>query len=274
VTVAIAGAGPAGITVALTLAASGIPVTLIDEWSTVGGSLRYANLADRNGDAADLIAQVTNSSVHMLTDSVVWAAFRHEAGFELSLNRHGENATLLADQVVLATGTTDVVTSWPGSTLPGVITERAFRVLVNSHGVIPGASIAIVGGAGSSRLAADIRRWGLDVRFTNLSAKMVQSVNGSDRVESVSLSDGSTIAADTVVLALGEAPDVQLAGMLGVAPTFDVARSGWYVQSSNPMPGLWLAGGTLSGSASTSDVISSARQIAGDVIDHAKKEGA
>ena len=57
------------------------------------------------------------------------------------------------------------------------------------------------------------------------------------------------IEADTVVLSLGEAPDLQLAGMLDVPLTYDPARRGWYAASPNPQPNLYLVGGAMLGQA-------------------------
>ena len=263
----IVGSGPAGISVANRLADAGHSVVLIDEWNNIGGSLNWEESSRQSESLRTLRDELAgNPMIDIRAGSVVWAAFPNPDGFELMLNTADQATSLVASNVVLATGTTDVVSAWPGSTLPGVMTERAFRILVSKHGVVPGDSIALVGGATSGRLAAEVVRWKLGSRITNVSAKWLESINGTESVESLSLSNGTTVVANTVVLSLGEAPDLQLAGMLEIATRFDPVRRSWFAADSNPLPGLYLAGGALLGQATYADVVQSAETVAAAII--------
>lgn len=265
--VVIVGAGPTGLTIGLRLAAAGRSVTLIDEWEQPGGCLAWEEPSRANEEARALIAQASaNPAIEIRTSTIAWAAFPAEAGFDVMLNAGMEASSMSSSTLVLATGTTDVVQSCPGSTLPGVMTERAFRILVAKHGVIPGERIALVGGASSGRIAAEAPRWNLGSRITNVSAKWLQSINGAEQVESLSLANGTTIAADVAVLSLGEAPDLQLAGMLGTPTTYRDAQRAWFAIDPNPLPGLHLAGGTLLGQATLPEVLASANATADRIL--------
>jgi hypothetical protein len=257
----IVGAGPAGLTIASGLRQAARDVVVIDEWESAGGCLNWEE-ASRQSEPFRSLA----TFLDVRTASVAWAAFDHADGYDVMLSEQGQASNIVATTLILATGTTDVGRDIAGVTLPGVMTERAFRVLVTKHGVIPGASIALVGGVSSGRLAAETSRWNLHGRITNVSAKTLVSINGADRVESLSLTNGTTIDADTVVLSLGEAPDLQLAGMLGVQTKYDPERRSWYAQSFNPRPNLYLAGGALLGQATLPEVQKSAEDVLAAIL--------
>jgi hypothetical protein len=69
-----------------------------------------------------------------------------------------------------------------------------------------------------------------------------------------------------VVIALGEAPDLQLAGMLEVATHYDAVRRAWFANSGNPLPSLYLAGGAELGQATYAEVIRSAENVAAAIV--------
>ena len=247
----IVGAGPAGMATALGLASSGHAVTVVDEWSNPGGCLTYEPESSQSAPLrADLHAAVDHPGIELLTGTTVWATFPHADGFEVHLNQAGMASVRIAATLILATGTTDTVQPIPGGTLPGVFTERAFRILVNRHHILPGRQIALVGGTASSRLAADISRWKLDARVTNLSTKSIATIDGASHVERIALTNGTTVAADCVVLAQGEAPDLQLAGPLGLQPAYVAEHNAWFADSIQPVPNMFLVGGALLGGSS------------------------
>ena len=271
--IAIVGGGPAGLSAAAHLSAAGLPVTLIDEWDSLGGSARYARPRETWTGKVGALDQLRQASgVSVRTGTVAWGAFRIAGGIQLMLNHAGVASEITVDQVVLASGTTDVVQPVSGGTLAGVLTERALRILVNQHNVIPGSQIVIVGGSGSSRLAADIVHWQLaGVRITNVSLRMLTAIEGVGEVKAVRLRDGTAIPADTVVFAIGEAPDVQLAGMLGVPTVFDANRQGWFVPDSHPAADVWLCGGALLGAAGIEQVLQSAVDVVAGITGEVAK---
>jgi pyruvate/2-oxoglutarate dehydrogenase complex dihydrolipoamide dehydrogenase (E3) component len=171
--IAVVGAGPAGIAAATSAARLDANVVLISETADATGQLR-SELASRG---AGLIA-----------NAYVWGVW---PGFELALHSASGAQLVQAKRVILATGSTAVVRSFPGSDLPGVMTGDGLLRMLRVHGVWPGGSrVAIVGD----------------------DSEMIEQVN--DAVEEaggelVALIDGDPVAyADNGVLsAIGRADD-------------------------------------------------------------------
>ena len=94
-TIAVVGAGPAGMIVASLLAHRGQTVTLIDEQSMAGGHLTYdkynSGLIDADSDSwlEELRSALEVSGANVLTTAIAWAAFRAGAGVELAVNHAG-----------------------------------------------------------------------------------------------------------------------------------------------------------------------------------------
>jgi nitrite reductase (NADH) large subunit len=152
------------------------------------------------------------------------------------------------DKLVLATGSNAVRLPLPGADLPGVLTFRDCADVEQMRAAIkPGARAAVIGGgllgleaayglakagvevtvvhvmdrlmerqldpAGASLLKLDLERRGIRVMLEAKSA----AVLGEDKVEKLALSDGQEIAVDMVIMAVGIAPNVQLAVAAGLA---------------------------------------------------------
>lgn len=155
------------------------------------------------------------------------------------------------DRLILATGARDLPMAFPGWNQPGVMGAAALRMLLARYDAFAGHRILIAGshdlGLETALLAKDK---GLDVaglvevRATpqgnaalvakvvaagmaiNCGAHMVEAKGGIDGVEQVILSNGEAIACDTLVMAIGEVPMVELADAAGSARTFDAHRGG------------------------------------------------
>ncbi len=148
----VLGAGPAGSAAALTAAAEGRHVALIDEQAEAGGQVWRAPVGGfpgkHNGDAAsgdDLRRRLAASSVTRLLGHRVWSVVREEDGFRVdALGPEGTRA-VTAPMLVVATGAHERVVPFPGWTLPGVIGLAAATVLLKSHGVAPGQRVVVAG---------------------------------------------------------------------------------------------------------------------------------
>jgi len=261
--IAVIGAGPAGLIATALLSKRGASVTLLDERADAGGHLRYDRYpvgSDRHESDSwltELRSTVDASGATVLQSAIVWAAFRVGDRFELAVNHAGAEQTIRADHLVVATGTTDLPLIVPGATLPGVMTSRAVRILLNQHGVLPGQRLVIAGaGTEAERLQGDLTAAGADA--TVIGSDTIASVAGNRGVESVQLTDGRLIEADCLIIARGEAPDLQLAGMLEAARTFDPAIEGWRLTPGAEVPGVTVIGGALLGAAGPDQVVQSA----------------
>jgi len=260
--VAVIGAGPAGMIAAALLTRRGHSVTLIDEQTESGGHLRYDRYpvgSDRHESDSwltELRGAVDSSSAVVLQSAIVWAAFRVGDGFELAVNHAGAERTKVADHLVVATGTTDLPLIVAGATLPGVMTSRAVRILLNRHDVLPGRRLVVVGaGAEADRLTSDLSAAGAEV--STVTAGEIESIAGSRGVESVHLSGGRTIDADCVVVTRGEAPDLQVTGMLEAPRTYDSSFESWRLRGGADLPGLSVIGGALLGAAGPDQIVKS-----------------
>ena len=152
------------------------------------------------------------------------------------------------DALILATGARPRALSIPGASLAGV---HAFRTVADADALRPhlrsGAHLVVVGGGYIGLEAAAVaRQLGVDVtvveaaprplvrvtgpevagflleeharmgvRFT-LGAEIV-SIEGGDRVRHVTLSDGTILSADVLIVGIGVAPETRLAEQCGLA---------------------------------------------------------
>jgi hypothetical protein len=184
--------------------------------------------------------------------------FRVKDGFEVAITDGIEERALAVDRVVIAAGTTDLAWHGPGATLPGVMTARAVQILVNRHGVIPAQRVAVIGaGSHAERISAFISSVGMELAG-QFPPESVVRITGDIEVAGIQLVDGAMIATQVVVLAIGEAPDTQLAGMLEMPRIFDRSLGGWRVTSADSGDRVHVIGGALLGPALPADLIRSA----------------
>lgn len=153
--VAIVGAGPAGLSAAVTLAAHGHRVALVDAGARPGGQYwRHppTGLTELHHDAGryrrlenSLDAHLTSGRITYLSRTSVWTVSRG-SDFVLHL-RGSDRPRVRARRLLLSTGAYDRQIPFPGWDLPGVYTAGAALALLEEHGVLVGERVA-VGGTG------------------------------------------------------------------------------------------------------------------------------
>jgi NADPH-dependent 2,4-dienoyl-CoA reductase/sulfur reductase-like enzyme len=262
----IVGGGPAGMVCAAGLIAAGQTVTLVDEQPVLGGHLRYdpydpSNPATPDNEWTSELADSTRESeVTVCTSTIAWAAYRTSTGFEVALSSNRGPETLFAANLVVATGTTDRELPVPGATLPGVMTERAARILIGFHGVVPGARCAVVGTdvPRLDRLVQFLEDAGVSTR--SVPTTDVSRIAGTSGVEYLKTTSGDRLSVDFVVIARGERPDTQLAGMLEADRVYRAHEDGWAVPTVDCGGGLHVVGGAFTGSAAPIDFLDSVAQ--------------
>ena len=150
---AIVGAGPAGLSAAIEAAKAGVKVLLCDENPKAGGQLfkqihkffgsRAHQAGVRGIDIGNnLLKEVKESGVEVLLDAVVWGIFKTDT---LCVTHNGKNMMVKAKKILLATGASENVLSFPGWTLAGVMGAGAIQTMINVHRVLPGRRVLMVG---------------------------------------------------------------------------------------------------------------------------------
>jgi sarcosine oxidase subunit alpha len=158
--VLVVGAGPAGLTAALTAARAGARLVLVDEQTEAGGSM--LGTLDRldGAPALDWVARAVDElasypDVRILQRTT---AFGHyDDGFVLALEKRtdhlGAAATanrarqrvwrIRAGHVVLATGAHERPLVFCGNDRPGVMLAGAARTYLHRYGVLPGSKVVL-----------------------------------------------------------------------------------------------------------------------------------
>jgi NADPH-dependent 2,4-dienoyl-CoA reductase/sulfur reductase-like enzyme len=151
----VIGGGPAGMAAAIEAARAGLPCTLVDEGPLLGGQIyrqpptsfrlkdphalgrdhsRGEALRQELAEAGAVDVRTSTSVLGIWGREVVWAS--------------GDTAgTLIAEQMIIATGAYDRPVPFAGWTLPGVLTAGGAQSLVKTMQVVPGQR-ALVAGTG------------------------------------------------------------------------------------------------------------------------------
>ncbi|WP_237154285.1 2Fe-2S iron-sulfur cluster-binding protein [Oryzibacter oryziterrae] len=258
----VVGAGPAGLTAALTAARSGARVILAEDDFRLGG--RW--LADGGEELQALVAGWANEltalpNVTVLSRTTVAAAFDH--GTFLAIERVADHHavpgphqvrqrrwTLTARRVLLATGAGERSVLCPGNDRPGVMLASAVRSYVNRFGAVPGRK-AVVHTAtddgwqtAESLLAAGVElvavldprnevpagMEGVARRTRVISGGAVIGTRGGKSLSAVGIRHGRAsewLDADLLCLSGGFNPAIQLMGHLGRRPVWSEAIAGF-----------------------------------------------
>lgn len=178
--VAIIGAGPAGMSAALTAADHGLTVVVIDEQQRAGGQIfrqppeafTESILHPTAGYdwATELIQRFEED--RRLTTEFGWSAIgvlhddAEPDGLCVAIN-HPEHGTRVigARRLLIATGAYDLPVAFPGWTLPGVMTAGGVQTLVKAQKIAPVGDVVLAGAHPLLLLVADLLvRDGVPVR--------------------------------------------------------------------------------------------------------------
>ncbi len=287
--VVIVGGGPAGLSAAIETATAGADTLLVDENRMVGGQLfkqihkffgsqrhRAGTRGFRIGE--ELMQCAMQAGVETFLDTVVWGIFDDR---RLALLRKHECFEVSADAIVIATGASENALSFPGWTLPGVMSAGAAQTMVNVHRVLPGRRVLMVGSgnvgvivayqlmqAGAEVVsiidakpqvgsyavhAAKVRRLGVPIRTSHT---ILEAVGREEVTEAIIAEVNSEmevipgtekrLPVDMVCLAVGLTPLMELAHLAGCESVYIPALGG-YVPVHNEcmettVPGIYVAG--------------------------------
>ncbi len=240
--VVIVGAGPAGLSAAVTAAKAGISVIVIDERPSPGGRLRF-DLAESTS-LPDLLAECEQLGVTIRSNTIAWGLF---PGWRIPLETPAGAEALESEYVILATGSIDRGLSLDGNTLPGVMTGSGLRRLIGEFGILPGKRVLIMGdGPDGAATAHAVRTAGgrIVMLVSEDDARSI-SVQGEGGVERFVV-NGREHPVDIVAVALGRQPDLQLSTMGGHGLVWMPEKGGWaphhHSETEHIPVGLYVAG--------------------------------
>jgi thioredoxin reductase len=224
---------------------------------------RPQRLLQRMLDANPALAEAVEQGIDVQLSTSCWGCFANGPNLQalpgvlLGLADAGRSWMAAAEQVVLATGARDLALGFPGAELPGVMGAQALAMLLDGYDAFAGRRAVVLGGgqmgieaalrlqargiavaavveARSAPPAAASLRQALAAAGVPLLCDLLpaEAIGGVDGVAALRLAAadgtaGPVLEADTIVLAVGRVPVVDLAQVAGCRLTFSAAHGGW-----------------------------------------------
>lgn len=271
--VVVIGAGPAGLSAAVTAAQSGVRVLLVDEGNSLGGHLRFSH--DQDGRLASLLDQVAKyPNLIVYTNTTV--THIHEEGWIAAYS--GKRLyKIRAQATVFATGAIDQPLVFANNDLPGIMMGSAAQRLLHMYGVTIGQELLIVTANDDGwQLAADLQAAGVNVTgvvderrhaTTPLAEEMthdglvaywhhtIVKANGNKKVEGAQIAllnkdekadlmATKQVSCDAIIVSTAWSPDNGLLYQAGTKIAYDHDRKEFLPQS---MPPHVFAAGRVTG---------------------------
>jgi thioredoxin reductase len=197
------------------------------------------------------------AGVEVLLGTTAWGVYRNGPGVASLPDQvvglaDGERSWLVGfDRIILATGARDLAMAFPGWNQPGVMGAAALQMLLTRYDAFAGRRMLVLGSTdlaleaallaqgrgievaglievrdapqGSAELVAKVQAAGIAIHCgqTISSAK-----GGIDGVESATLSTGETIACDTICVAIGLIPSIELVDAMHSPRALNPMRGG------------------------------------------------
>lgn len=182
--VIIIGAGPAGLSAAITLAKHHKDVTVIDEYLEAGGRLLGQLYEESNGkwwngmkESKKLVEEATQLGVTIHLNEPVFDIEKIEDKWIIYTNKRNYTSK----NILIATGAAEKPFSIPGWTLPGVMSVGAAQIMTNVHRVKPGNKGIIIGiDVLASAIAMELKIADIDVEAIALPASSKTTSLSSD----------------------------------------------------------------------------------------------
>jgi len=173
--VIVIGAGPAGLSAAISMAEHGVEVLVLDEYMIAGGRLLGQLYEEPNGnwwngikESKKLYDRALEIGVQIQLETPVSNIEKIDDSWVI----YTESETYYTSHLLLATGAAEAPVPVPGWTLPGVMSVGAAQVMTNVHRVKPGNKGVIIGvNVLSSAIAMELKIAGIDVACITLPKK-------------------------------------------------------------------------------------------------------
>ena len=145
----VIGAGPAGLAAAEAASRNGTDVALIDSAPRKGGQY-WRHLTSvkgyRSNRADKLFAKIENAtSITHISEATVWSIEKDGQLFRVNYLQGGQESSLTAEKLILATGAYDRSLPFPGWDKPGSMTPGAAQALLKGQGVLAGKRVIVAG---------------------------------------------------------------------------------------------------------------------------------
>jgi sarcosine oxidase, subunit alpha len=275
--VLIAGGGPAGMAAAVSAARAGASVLLVDEEHTLGGHLRWGG-DDDLAALAELAGQVAaEPGVEVLTDAVVLGRYDGNAVAVLERRHGGAEAERLirarAKTLVVAPGLIERPYVFAGNDLPGVMLSTAVRRLINLYAVRPGQrAVVLTANPQGDAAVADLERAGVEVVRVE-DARLggdVTAAFGRTGVRAVQVADGTRVACDLLVTAVGWTAPTSLLNAAGDRPVYH-SEAARFVPDPARLPEDVLATGGIAGDGTLEDLTRHAAAVGAEAARRAAR---
>ncbi|MBY4891982.1 sarcosine oxidase subunit alpha family protein [Rhodobacteraceae bacterium N5(2021)] len=272
----IIGAGPAGLSAALTAGRAGARVILAEEDFALGGRLTSETFTIGQGSGADWAAQAVGElasmdNVRVMPRTTIMGAFDHgiygaveRVSDHLAEPAPGKPRQILwriySQRAVLCGGATERPIAFNNNDRPGIMLAGAMRTYANRFAATPAQCVAIfTNNDDGHRTAADLHAKGvkiaavLDVRFDAPINHNYEVLSGAQVVDSkgrlglsfieAELADGSsrTIEAGALAVSGGWNPNVHMTCHQRGRPVWNDALAA-FVPDLMGVPGLRVAG--------------------------------
>ncbi len=275
--VLIAGGGPAGMAAAISAARAGASVLLVEEEHALGGHLRWGSEADL-AVLADLATRLAaEPGVEVLTDAVVLGRYDGNALAVLERRHGGAEAERLirarAKTLVVAPGLIERPYVFAGNDLPGVMLSTAVRRLINLYAVKPGQrAVVLTANPDGDAAIADLKRAGVEVvrvEDARLGGGVV-AATGRGGVHAVQVADGTSIACDLLVTAVGWTAPTSLLNASGDRPVYNPHAARFFPDASR-LPEDVLVTGGIAGDGSLDELTGHAAAVGAEAARRAAR---
>ena len=204
------------------------------------------------------------AGVELLLGTTAWGVYRNGPGVAslpeqvVGLADAQRSWLVGFDRLVLATGARDLAMAFPGWNQPGVMGAAALQMLLTRYDAIAGRRVLMLGShdlaletallahergleilglievrdvpQGNAELVANVGAAGIAIRCGQA---ITAAKGGIDGVEGVTLSTGDLIACDTICVAIGLVPSIELVDAMHGPRALDPMRGG-YIPAGEP----------------------------------------
>ena len=278
--VLIAGGGPAGMAAAVSAARAGASVLLVEEEHALGGHLRWGSEADLAvlAELAGLVA--AEPGIEVLTDAVALGRYDGNSVAILERRHGGAEAERLirarAKTLVVAPGLIERPYVFAGNDLPGVMLSTAVRRLINLYAVKPGQrAVVLTANPDGDAAVADLKRAGVEVvrvEDARLGGDIV-AATGRTGVRAVQVADGTRIACDLLVTAVGWTAPTSLLNASGDRPVYSPQAARYFPDAAR-LPENVLVTGGIAGDGSVEELTAHAAAVGAEAARRAARTAA